>query len=157
MKFKLSRVFVFGIVCVAIACFDGATFGAPTDPCSLLTPAQVGAALGVTVGAGKALAPTLCEWKPEGQSGPKTPKLDVTIQTPRAFEAAKTQVGGGITKTPVSGVGDEAVSGTTPKFATVLTVKKGDFVFVVHVFPFSDGDEMKAKEKALALQVLAKI
>jgi hypothetical protein len=157
MNSRYLRFFIFGIVCAVFASCGGAAFGAPTDPCSLLTPAQVSAALGVTVGPGHAIATKLCEWKPEGPVNSKTPKLYVTIDTPRGFEMAKIQVGGGITKTPVSGVGDEAVSGTTPKIATVLTVKKGDFVFAVRIFPFSEGDEIKAKEKELALQILAKI
>jgi hypothetical protein len=157
MKSNYLRAFIFGIFCVLLACGSGATFAAPTDPCSLLTQAQVSAALGASVEPGHTLAPTICEWKPTGSANSKTVKLDVTILTPRAFEMTKTLVGGGITKTPVSGVGDEAVSGTTPKLATVLTVKKGDFVFSVHVFPFADGDEIKAKEKTLALQILAKL
>ena len=61
-----------------------------------------------------------------------------------------------ITKTPVTGVGDDAVFGTTQGIGTVLTVKKGDIVFVVHVFGFPD-DQTQAKEKALALQILPKL
>jgi hypothetical protein len=157
MKSNCVRAFIFGILCVLMACGSRATLAAPADPCSLLTPAQVSAALGANVEPGKRIVSTICEWKPAGSANSKTVKLDVTILTPRAFEMTKTLVGGGITKTPVSGVGDEAVSGTTPNLATVLTVKKGDFVFSVHVFPFSDGDEIKAKEKTLALQILAKL
>ena len=63
---------------------------------------------------------------------------------------------GNITKTPVSGIGDDAVYGTTKGVATVLTVKKGDQVFVVRVIGFSE-DETKAKEKTLALDVLSKL
>ena len=105
---------------------------------------------------------TLCEWSVPGQAAPGSKKVTVTIQDPRAFEYAKMPVGGGITKTPAGGLGDEAVYGTTPKFAAVLTVKKGDIVFVVHVygFPIDPGkplEEVQAKEKTLALEILSKL
>jgi hypothetical protein len=60
-----------------------------------------------------------------------------------------------ITKTPVSDVGDEAVSGTSPA-GTVLTVKKGSTVFVVHVYGFPV-DQTKVMEKTLALDILFKL
>ena len=135
---------------------------APPNPCPLLTPAQVSAVLGVNVGAGQNRLSTLCEWSEPGQSGPGAKKVTVTTQDPRAFEYAKMQIGGGITKTQVSGIGDDAVFGTTPKVAAVLTVKKGDVVFVVRVygFPIDAGkplEEVQAKEKALALAILSKL
>jgi hypothetical protein len=71
-------------------------------------------------------------------------------------------VGHGTTKVPTSGIGDDAVFGTTPKYAMTLTVKKGDLYFVVHVwgFPLDQSkavDEVQAKEKTLALQILSKL
>ena len=139
-----------------------AAFAAPpTDACSLLTTAQVSAVLGVTAETGKPLAPTItkvCHWGASGTAGKGSAKKGVmlTLQDPRAFAYAKMPVGNGITKVDVSGVGDDAVYGTTPGFPTVLTVKKGDVVFVVHVNGFTD-DEIKAKEKTLALDVLARL
>jgi hypothetical protein len=140
----VAAVSVVSLLGAPIAC------AAPPNPCSLLTPAQVSAVLGVNVGDGQNRASTLCEWSVPGPSVPGAKKVTVTTQDPRAFESAKMQVGGGITKTPVSGIGDEAVYGTTPKLAAVLTVKKGDVVFVVRVygFPFDPGkplEEVQAK------------
>lgn len=86
----------------------------------------------------------------------KRKKTHAHLQDPRAFAYAKMPVGHGVNKTPVSGIGDDAVSGTTPGLGTVLTVKKGSVVFVVHVFGFPT-DEAEAKEKALAIQVLSKV
>lgn len=133
----------------------------PTDACSLLTTAQVSAVLGVTAETGKPLAPTItkvCHWGTSAPAGKGSAKKGVmlTLQDPRAFAYAKMPVGNGITKVDISGVGDDAVYGTTPGFPTVLTVKKGDVVFVVHVNGFTD-DEIKAKEKTLALDVLARL
>lgn len=133
----------------------------PTDACSLLTTAQVSAVLGVTAETAKPLAPTItkvCHWGASGTAGKGSSRKGVmlTLQDPKAFAYAKMPVGNGITKVDVSGVGDDAVYGTTPGFPTVLTVKKGDVVFVVHVNGFTD-DEIKAKEKTLALDVLARL
>jgi hypothetical protein len=64
--------------------------------------------------------------------------------------------GNGIVKTPSGGIGDDAVYGTSPGASTVLTVKKGEAVFVVHVTGFSE-NEIKTKEKTLALDVIARL
>ena len=128
----------------------------PPKACSLLTPAQVSAVLGVSVGPGQALSPSdtkLCHW---GEAVGKKKGVMITLQNPLAFTYAKMPAGHGITKVPVSGIGDDAVYGTTPGYPTVLTVKKGDVVFVVHVKGFPD-DQIKAMEKTLALEVLKKL
>ncbi len=64
-------------------------------------------------------------------------------------------VGNGVTKIPVGGVADEAVSGTS-KFATTLSVRKGAVVFVVTVGGFPE-EQIKAMEKTLALDILGKL
>lgn len=141
-----------------------ATFGSrpayaapPVDPCSLLTPSQVGDVLGVSVGPGQKVAAKLCQWAAPGQTtGPKLKKVLVTLQDERAFTYAKMPVGHGITKTPVTGIGDDAVYGTTPGVGTTLAVKKGTVAFVVHVTGFTE-DETKSKEKTLALEILPKL
>jgi hypothetical protein len=89
--------------------------------------------------------------------------VDIALPTAQGFAYAKMPVGSnGITKVPISGIGDEAIFGTTPKFATTLAVKKGDFYIIVHVygFPIDPGkplDEVQAKEKTLALEILSKL
>ena len=122
---------------------------AEADPCSLLTPAQVGAALGTTVAAGNRISPTLCMW------GAPPKRVTLTLHQPREFDALKMPIGNGVTKIAVAGIGDEAVSGTS-KIATTLSVKKGGVVFVVTVGGFPE-DQTKAMEKALALDVLARL
>jgi hypothetical protein len=71
------------------------------------------------------------------------------------FNTAKMPVQG-ITKTPVSGVGDDAVSVTTPGVGTGLIFRKGASAFDVRVYGFPL-DEIKAKEKTLALDLIAKL
>jgi hypothetical protein len=139
--------------------------GAPTDACALLTPAQVSAVLGVTVGAGVRVTPTnalICGWAPPndasrtgkhvvlsiyGQLGPRTPA--------DRFAMAKTPVPG-VEKTPVAGVGDDAFYSTAAGLGTGLVFKKGDSAFDLHVYGFPV-EEIKAKEKSLAADVLGKI
>jgi hypothetical protein len=148
---------IVGTGIVAAGGFVRLASAAPLDPCSMLTTAQVSEALGITVADGKHLTTTSCQWAPAGASTPNGKKLTVTFQQASAFDYAKVPVPNTkITKTPVSGVGDDAVSGTTPGVGTVLTVKKGDVVFIVHVFGMPD-DQAQAKEKALALQILSKL
>ena len=128
------------------------------DPCSLLTLAQVGAALGTQVGEGKHVGSTVCLWAEPG--GRK--RLDVTLLTERGFAAAKTPIGGIITKTPVSGVGDDAVFATTGKLSAGLSVKKGGTMFSIQIMgvPLDQAqavNDVQAKEKALALQIVSKL
>ncbi len=164
MGLKRSIAWVIGVLCLFVACDSRAAYGAPpSDPCSLLTPAQVSAVLGVQAGPGKRLASTLCDWRMPAQPGMKAKSVIITLLDARGFAATKTQLNVmGITKVPVSGIGDEAVYGTTSGLGSTLSVKKGDFYFVVHVngFPFDKAkgaDETEAKEKTLALEILSKV
>src|SRR5690242_6998977 len=75
------------------------------DPCSLLTPAQVSAALGVTVDAGKPLGTRACYWRAAG--GTTGRKASLTIHSAQEFAMGKTPLRG-TEKPAVSGIGDEA-------------------------------------------------
>jgi hypothetical protein len=137
----------------------------PTDACALLTQDQVKAALGVPVGAGQHIManhPTMCGWEVPGEKSMNRKRLMVSIygqmghMTPAdRFNNVKKPFEG-IKKEPVSGVGDDAVSVTTPGFGTGLIFKKGASVIDVRVYGFPDA-ELKAKEKTLALDVIAKL
>jgi hypothetical protein len=118
----------------------------------------VSAALGTTVEAGKRVIqsnPRVCGWAPPG--GPKidAKKLTLTLMTVTSFENGKKPMDG-IEKSALSGVGDDAIYITTPGFGTALNVKKGSSAFQLRAGGFKAAEE-KAIEKALALQVLAKI
>jgi len=128
------------------------------DACALLTAAQVSAALGTTVEAGKPLVasnPKSCGWAPPG--GPKIDgrKVIVQLSTPKSFDASKTPMNG-IEKTPLTGVGDDAIYITTPGFGTGLNVRKGNSAFQVRVGGFKP-DKEKEIEKTLALEILKKL
>lgn len=130
----------------------------PTDACSLLTPAQVGSVLGISVSAGGSPSPNmkaLCSWPAPGGTVPPKRVL-VNIANVRAFVGAKMRlVGKEEVITPLSGVGDEAfydVVGSSIR----LFARKGDFAFSVRVYGFPP-DQIKEKEKELAQDAVAKL
>ena len=115
--------------------------------------------LGVTVADGKSAIPRDCQWS-ESNGGVPAKSVFLEILGPMGkltpvdrFNTAKAPLGK-IVKTPVSGLGDDAVFVET--LGVGLYVKKGNSVFLVRVsgFPLEDA---KAKEKALAQQALAKL
>jgi hypothetical protein len=134
-----------------------------TDACALLTQAQVSQVLGVAVGAGQRISPnnaSICGWEIPGDKGTDRKRVLLSIYTQIGhltpvdrFNNAKKPIEG-ITKEPVSGVGDDAVSVTTPGFGTGLIFKKGESAVDVRVYGFPI-DQVKAKEKTLALDVIA--
>jgi hypothetical protein len=142
-------------------CFGLALTGArpaygapPTDACALVTPAQVSAVLGITVGAGEPIVPsskTLCGFGSAG--APK--RVMVAIITPVMFANEKHPLAG-IKEETLSGVGDDAHYMTTPGFGTGLSVLKGGFAFKIRVYGFPV-EQIEAKEKTLAQEVLAKL
>jgi hypothetical protein len=160
-------------VAIAVAAFLLVVLGSarvvqaapPTDACSLLTSAEVSAVLGVPVGAGKKTLPTstaICGWEVPGEKSMDRKRVVLSIYTQigsrtpvQRFDAAKTPMKG-ITKEAVGGVGDDAIFATTPGFGTGLSFRKGDAAFDLRVYGFP-ADQLKAKEKALAQDVLAKL
>jgi len=141
---------------VAVAMCGRVAWAAPPDPCSLLTAAQVSAALGATAGEGKAVTPKYCLWTAVGKDG-GSQKVALTISDAQRFAYAKMPVNSpSITKTPVSGVGDEAVYGTTAGQAASITVKKGDNYFSVSLMgvPMSNAQAVATQ---LAKEAVAKL
>jgi hypothetical protein len=128
------------------------------NACSLLTTDQVSAALGSTVKQGKALTPKLCMWDaaaPAKSGG--TPRIALTISSAQAFVYAKMPVPDSkITKTPVSGLGDEAVYGTTAGQMASVNVKKGSSYFSVGVNSVPM-DKAQALVTQLAKEAMAKL
>ena len=61
-----------------------------------------------------------------------------------------------VTKTPVRGVGDDALYSTIGQFTT-LSVKKGGAVFLVKAYGVPDQAKQEAIEKTLATDVIAKL
>jgi hypothetical protein len=128
----------------------------PNKGCSLLTTAQISSVLGVKVGAPRG-AGNMCYWIEPHRPGAPSKRVLLVLLNSQAFAFAKMPMEGyGIIKTDVSGIGDDAVYGKSPRNPTVLTVKKGNTVFNIHVVGFPD-DQTEAKEKTLALEVCSKL
>jgi hypothetical protein len=125
----------------------------------------VTAVLGVPVAAGEKIVPgsgALCGWEIPGDKGVNRKRVVLSIYTPlggltsiERFNNAKTPVPG-ITKEPVSGVGDEALFAMTPGLGTGLIFRKGERAFDMRVYGFPK-DQIKAKEKELADCVIQKL
>lgn len=130
------------------------------DACSLLTQTQISAALGTPVDAGKPISgPASCQWFGKGKF------MTLTVMQPlggksavERFNAAKASTLPGVTKEPVSGVGDDAFyigySGQT-RAGLGLSVKKGASAFEIRVYGF-DVDKAKPVAKTLAQEVAGK-
>lgn len=131
-----------------------AAHAAPSDACALASPAQISQVLGVNVGPGEHMTPTSTTLCAFGQPGPQK-HVVLAIITPQMFAYEKHPLQG-IKEEVLNGVGDEAHYMTTPGFGTGLSVRHGNFVFKVRVYGFPPAD-VEAREKTLALEILAKL
>jgi hypothetical protein len=131
------------------------------DPvaCNVLTPAQVSAALGLSIDKGEPISrPGTCQWIGKGRYATLTITLPRGGKTPvEQFNAGKKGLLG-VTIEPVSGVGDDAYyvsySGTT-RAGLGLVVKKGGSEFEIRVYGF-DIDKAKPVAKTLAQEAAGK-
>jgi hypothetical protein len=148
---------------------QAASAGAPGDACALLTAPQVSSALGAGVGPGQPIMPgntTVCTWKEQGVPAGTERNVSVSVMAVKSFENGKIPMTG-ITKTPVSGVGDEAYFIEPRGMAAGLSVRKGDTCFQIRArsnptwFKTGKTPESEAKDqavdRALALEILKKL
>ncbi len=150
MSWRRWRSFRWWLVCaVGLLTVAGASQAGP-EPCKLLTPAQVAAALGGGFGAGQPIGTTGCSWTSA------TPHVIVTLSLwpPEQWNRVKTGPLPGTKITPAPGLGDDAFYATLAPYA-VLYVKKGQTVFLFKVYGVKDQPQQMSAEKTLALDVLA--
>jgi len=156
LRFRIALLKI-PAVCAALASFPAY---ADTDACTLLTPAQVGVAVGTPVGAGEHVMPSFvktCTWKPT--SGSDIRAVTVNLQTSAFYDGAKRQatsaVAMGLSMQPVA-VGDdgfaESIGGTT-----TLWFKKGALALKVNVYAKRTAEALQALELALARQAAQKL
>ena len=141
----------FKTLAVSVVAFGAATLGAgrahaaaAVDPCSLLSPDKVAAALGVpevkTPG-----GTNRCVWVPK-KYAPGSKSVTIQLMDEKGFAAQR----GRPDVVPVTGIGDAAVQ--TSKIP-VLTVKKGNVYFAVSVAGLPV-EQAKTAEQSLAKQVV---
>jgi hypothetical protein len=133
-----------GLLVFGVATLGGVRADA-ADPCSLLTPDKVAAALGVpdvkTPG-----GTNRCIWVPK-KYAPGSKSVTLQLMDEKGFAAQRTRPD----VMPVAGIGDAAVQTTR---IPVLTVKKGNVYFSVSVAGLPV-DQAKATEQSLAKQIVA--
>lgn len=160
------RTFRPGALCAAslslLAAATPLAAQADTDACTLLTPAQVGAAVGVPVSDGKHVTPTYvktCTWNGSGSS--KVRAVTLYLQTAAAYDGGKRMAGQmaaaakGAAVKPAS-VGEDGyyfVAGDQ----VGLLVKKGGVSFKVTVYATLPVAKKEAMELTLAKEVLARL
>jgi hypothetical protein len=81
--------------------------------------------------------------------------VTLSFWDPHGFAAMKAPLPN-VTKSSVSGIGDDAVYANVGGF-TSLSVKKGGAVFLVKVYGVPDEGKQKQIEKTLAGDVIAKL
>ncbi len=140
------------VLTVFLTFATAAAMATTDDACALVTPAQVSAAAGVTVGAGEYVTPTFkktCTWHA------KDIIVTLNLQDGAAFEKGKELAKYGAKMTPAAGLGDGAyymVMGTQ----VALMVKKGNTAFKVAVYAKLPLEKLEAMEKAVAQQAVGK-
>ena len=131
-----------------------------TDSCALLTPPEITAAIGVPIDPGKHVLPTsaiMCSWPQTGASAETATRVMLNFTSLDSFTKEKTPNNPRVFIAPVSGIGDEAFYVTTD-FGISLYTRKGNTAFVVGVHDKAlPPNEVKAKEKALALNAAARL
>jgi hypothetical protein len=132
-------------------------FEPPKDPCSVLTPQEVSAALGEKSSDPKRVVATLCEWNVSEQpSGTHNKKLTLGFLSASAWEQTKAmrERMHTFTRTSIDGLGEEAVFSTNGTICT-LQVKKGSAVLDMHLYGFPP-DLAKDKQITLARAALGR-
>jgi len=150
MDTRKSSLLLHAILFVVLLSGSQPAYSQPA-PCTLLTQSQVSSVVGGKVDAGSPIANTGCSWS---ATSPKV-MVTVSMQSMKMFEGTKSSNVPNMTKTPVSGVGDEAIFTGMDKFSS-LWVKKGTAVLLVRIYglPVSDA---QAKLKTLATSAVSKL
>lgn len=148
-----------GVLVFASALLNGsAAYAAASDACTLLTAADVGAALGTRVNAGQPILPTdhkVCTWKAaDGQSW-----VTLMLQPSSAFDGGLRLAGysnGRLKPAAVAGLGDGAYF--LPVGDQVgLMVKKGGIAFKIAAYRHGPIGPKEAAEQALAGKVVRRL
>jgi hypothetical protein len=175
MSLKTTAAMTIGSFLMLFTC--ASAFAAGDDACSLLTQSQVSSVLGVSAGVGQhpsdemhlppgdpAVDRRTCTWYEGGKISSVGKPVSLIILgtmgslTPvQRFNNAKAPIQG-ITKTPITGVGDDAFF-MVSQIRVTLHVKKGNSVFEIMVggFPAEQIEQVKTMEKTLAQEVGAKL
>ncbi len=148
----------------ALTSIQLASAAAPTNACALLSPAQIATILGVEVDAGKnIIGVNDCRWNQMGaKPGSNAALLQVNLTKVQSFETGKTVIPNW-TKTPITGLGDDAYSAdqggkVTFPISPSLSVRKGSVSLVIIAkVPKGTLEQTKELEKRIADAILSQL
>jgi hypothetical protein len=141
----------FATALLASAMSASSALASSVAPCEWVTLAQVKAATGVDMNAGTPIFDTGCSWHGSAE------RVNVTLSFQLAskwWAVVKAPVVPYV-KTPVSGIGDEAIYIKGGNLVW-LSVKKGDRILNVKISGVNDEAKQKTIAKTLALEALPK-
>ncbi len=124
-----------------------------SDACSLLTPAQVSAAVGAQVGAGVYMTPTFkgtCNWTAPGKI------VTLMIESVDTFQSGKTPVSPIMQVVPAPGIGDDAYY-VVESTIVMLYTKKGTTAFKTSIYTKLPIATLESMESTLAQQVASEL
>ena len=165
----MNRKLGFGSMYALTLIASMSAHAAPNDACTLLTPAQVGAALGTPVNDGEALSPThreYCSFNETGKAGGVGRNAHISIIDEKKFTLGKTPIPR-VEKMPESGLGDEAYWSKVRGMVYVLSVRKGSNYIRVQSRTNKEAlakantpaldEQDRAADRKLALEILKKL
>jgi len=153
----------FPLAALAVTFFFSPLTAQQPAACSLLTEAQVDAALEIKSLPGKPpvpSAPQLCRWSDDPNGSVDNRRLTLSLMKITVFDMGKSNPQ--LKPEPVSGIGDEAYYEVFGSDSPLLVVRKGSSAFNLRILnglkfkPFAAA-EVKAKEAELAKAVVAKL
>ena len=139
----------FAIAQLASAVSASSALAGSIAPCEWVTVAQVKAATGVDMNVGTPIFDTGCSWHGSAERVDVTPSFQLASKWWAAIKAPAAPY----IKTPVSGIGEEAIYIKGGNLVW-LSVKKGDRILNVKVYGVNDEAKQKTIEKALAQDAL---
>jgi hypothetical protein len=143
-----------------IACFfifatavPAALAQSASDACSLLTQAQVSAAVGAQVGPGGWVTPTFkatCTWTAPGKI------VTLMTESVSTFQSGKTPISPIMQVVPAPSIGDDAYY-VVESTIVMLFTKKGSVAFKTSVYSKLSLATLESMEKTLAQQVASEL
>jgi hypothetical protein len=148
-----------GVVCAAFVGLASVSVAqAAPAACTLLSPAQISAAVGAQVGNGTPSTDTVCTWLVQNAENQSIKQITLTLQGLDAYNGGEqvAKLSSAIKLTPASAGGDGSYYLATGG-QVGLIVKKGNVSFKVAVYASLPVDKMEAMELTLAKAVVPKI
>ena len=127
------------------------------DSCSVLTPAEISATLGIPIDPGHhvlASSSIMCSWPQTGATGETAQKLVLNFTSLPSFQREKAATT--VVIIPAPGIGDDAFYVTT-NLGTSLYIKKGNTAIAFSIHQKLPAATLMAEEKTLGLDAAPRL